>query len=95
MKYIIISFKSQNSLYTFGKILRNFNISSSIISTPHAVYKSCSLSLKTTFLNSKMLIEILKNSKINDVIGIFLIERVGFNERIQRLYWLFINFLIS
>lgn len=89
MKYLLINFKNKTSLYMFGKILKNYNIDYSIINTPHSISRSCSLSIKThlDYLNTTL--NIIKTSRINDIDGIFLVERQGFNERIQRLYWLF------
>ena len=86
MKYIIISFKNRNSVYAFLKILKNFNIFSSIINTPHNISKSCGLSLKADFGYHNQVVNILKNSRLTDLIGIFVVERQGFNERITRLY---------
>ena len=86
MKYIIISFKNRNSVYTFVKILKNFNIFSSIINTPHSVSRSCGLSLKVDFSYSNSIINIINSSHIQDIIGVFVVERQGFNERITRLY---------
>ena len=95
MKYLFINFTNKTSLYTFCKILKNFQINYSIINTPRSISKSCSLSLKinTEYLGS--LLNIIKTSHIQDVTGIFLLERKGFDERISRLYWLFWFFLIS
>lgn len=89
MKYLIISFKNRNSVYAFFKILKNFNIFSSIINTPHTVSQSCGLSLKVDFSFYNSVINILKNSHTSDLIGVFAVERQGFNERISRLYWLY------
>ena len=86
MKYLIISFKNRTSLYTFVKILKNFNFPCEIINTPHAVSRSCGLSAKINFSYKNSVVNITKSSHFNDLIGIFLVERQGFNERIQRLY---------
>ncbi len=95
MKYLIISFKNRTSLYTFVKILKNYSFPCEIINTPHAVSRSCGLSVKTNFSYKDSIVNIIKSSRFNDIIGIFLVERQGFNERIQRLYWLYLFFLIS
>lgn len=89
MKYLIIHFKNKTSLYTFSKILKNFNIYHSIINTPNSISRSCSLSIKTDIFYKNTIINALESSRINDFAGIFIVERQGFNERIQRLYWLY------
>jgi len=86
MKYLLISFKNRNSLYTFAKILKNFGISNNIINTPHSVSRSCGLSIKTALSHHNNIINIIKTSRIQDIIGVFIVERNGFNERISRLY---------
>jgi len=95
MKYIIISFKNRNCLYTFLKILKNFNIFSSIINTPHSVSRSCGLSLKVDFSYYNTVINIINTSRVQDIIGVFAVERQGFNERISRLYWLCLKNLLK
>ena len=86
MKYLIVHFKNKTSLYTFSKILKNYNINHSIINTPNSISRSCSLSIKTEIFYKNSIINTLETSRINDFAGIFIIERHGFNERIQRLY---------
>ena len=86
MKYIIVSFNNRNSLYTFAKILKNYNISNSIINTPHSVSRSCGLSIKVNLSYHNTIINIIKSSHLQDILGVFIIERQGFNERIERLY---------
>lgn len=95
MKYLLINFNNKSSLYMFCKILKNYSINYSIINTPHSISRSCSLSLKINLNYLNTLLNIVKTSHISDVAGIFLLERQGFNERIQRLYWLISIFLIS
>ena len=88
MKFIFINFNNKTSMYTFCKILKNFQINHSIINTPRAISKSCSLSIKISTNHLNSLINIIKTSHIQDISGVFLFERQGFNERISRLYWL-------
>ena len=86
MKYLLISFKTKNSVYSFSNKLKLFNISNQIINTPSSISKSCSLSLRTNLNNLSIVTKILLNSNYNDVIGIFSIEISAFDERIKRLY---------
>ena len=86
MKFIIISFKSRNSLLSFVKILRNFGIPADIINTPRQISRSCGLSAKAQYQFYNSILNIIKTSKIADLMGIFLVEQFGFQERIQRLY---------
>lgn len=86
MKYLIIHFKNKTALYTFSKILKNYNIKHSIINTPNSISRSCSLSIKTDIFYKISIVNALETSRITDFAGIYIIERQGFNERIQRLY---------
>ena len=86
MKHIIINFNNRTALYTFAKILNNYQIYSSIINTPRSISKSCSLSLKINFNYLNNLINIIKTSNFNHISGVFVLEKQGINERIQRLY---------
>lgn len=94
MKFLLISFKSKSSLYSFSRILKFYNIEHSIINTPHAISRSCSLSLKVNLFYKSSVINMLRSSQIDDIVGIFILEKQGFNERIQRLYWLYFIFLL-
>ena len=95
MKYLLISFKTKNSVYSFSSKLKLFNIANQIINTPSSISKSCSLSLRTDLKNLTTILKLISSSNYNDLIGLFLVEIWGFNERINRLYWLFKNFLLS
>lgn len=86
MKFLLISFKSKSSLYTFSRILKMYSVEHYIVNTPHSISRSCSLSLKVNYNFQSSVINMLKSSQITDIVGIFILEKQGFNERIQRLY---------
>ena len=86
MKYIIISFKTRNSLLGFIKIARQNGIFVDIINTPHIISKGCGLSGKTIFSNLNIVKNLVKQIENFDFVGIFCLERDGFQERLQRLY---------
>lgn len=88
MKFIIISFKSRNNLLKFVRICRQYNINIDIINTPNIISKSCGLSGKTAYNNLNSIKNIIQQLNYLDFMGIFYLERSGFQERLQRLYWL-------
>ena len=86
MKYILIAFKSRNSLYSFANKLKNYNVHTQVINTPSGISRSCSLSIRTGLENSNIVRDVLSLSHYNDLIGVFAVEIWGFNQRIKRLY---------
>ena len=86
MKFIIISFKSRNSLLKFVKIARQQGVFIDIINTPLIISKSCGLSGKTIFQNLNIIKMLVHQLEISDFMGIFYLEHNGFQERLQRLY---------
>lgn len=85
MKYIIISFKSRNSLQKFVQILKTNRINCKIINTPHMISSSCSLSAKIDCFDYFIAIEILKKWNFDDLIGVFLMNQTNFTNKIQKL----------
>lgn len=86
MKFIIISYKTRNSLLTFIKALRQYGVSADIINTPRSISKSCGLSAKILENNLNTAIRVINQLNFKDFFGIYSIERQGFQERLQRLY---------
>lgn len=86
MKFLIIAFKSRNTLYSFHKLLKANGLIVSLINTPRRVSISCGLSIKTDHNNLSVIINLLSNFNNRDLLGVFLIEKNNFNERAQRIY---------
>ena len=85
MKYIIISFKSRNDTYEFAKILKTNGVILNIINTPRVIASSCSLSIKTDYKNYNLVTYIIRNSNANSLIGVYLIEQIGFSQNVQKI----------
>lgn len=85
MKYLIISFKLRNDVYSFERILRQNRIFASIINSPKSVGSSCMLSLKTDFSNLNFIIQILKQIKPRSFLGVFSVEKTNLGEQTLRL----------
>lgn len=85
MKYLILTFKSKNNLFSFVKTLRNINIETAIINTPRAISYSCGLSAKIHFRHYQQL-KILINNNLNIISSVYLIEKIGSKELTQKLF---------
>ena len=86
MKYIIIAFKSKNSLYSLQNYLKKINVKSEIINTPRSLSSSCGLSLKIVLHYYRTILNVLKTTQNLNIIGCYLIEYLGFQEKIERIF---------
>ena len=85
MKYIIISFKSRNELYSFARLLKSNNIFVSIINTPKLVGSSCTLSIKTNFSNFSLVNQYLLRYQPKSFLGIYSVQQANNGEQILKL----------
>ena len=85
MKYLIISYKSRNSLYAFAIILRQMGIASSIINTPRNIALSCGLSLKVDFAYFSQVVSLVSNAQLQGFWGVFLLTKTPTHDQIERL----------
>lgn len=86
MKYLLLAFKSRNSNFEFKKLLSNRGIGSQSINTPKSISSSCTLSLKIDMIYYQQVLGLLRLRKIDGIIGLFLVEKIGLREQTQRLY---------
>ncbi|MFQ6752171.1 MAG: putative Se/S carrier-like protein [Clostridia bacterium] len=86
MKYLLISFKSRNSIMKFSKTLSNRGIPNNTINTPKTIGSTCTLSIKADFQYYNQILSLLKLLKIEGFLGLFMIEKTGLVEQTQRLY---------
>ena len=86
MKYIIVAFNARNSVYSFAKFLRNNNIQSNIINTPTSLSSSCGLSVKVSLSGYNFLMKLFKTRNIYNVIGVFVVERLGTQEKFEKIF---------
>lgn len=85
MKFLIISYKSRNSIMTFAKSLRVNGINYTIINTPHSIYSGCSLSVKTEYRFLNFVINLIKQTNLSDFIGVFSNNNKSNYAQIERL----------
>lgn len=85
MKYLIVSYKSRNSLYAFQKMLRQMGIASSIINTPRNIALSCGLSLKIDFAFYAQVAGLVGSSRLTGFWGVFLLTKTPTHDQIERL----------
>ena len=86
MKYLIVAFKSRNNLLSFVKMLRYNGVAVDIINTPRSISVSCGLSAKTDFRNINLIINKLSQINYESFIGIYLVERIGTQEQVIKIY---------
>ena len=85
MKHLLISFKSRNHLYSFTKFLKIKGINFTTINTPRKISTSCGLSIKTSYQNYNI-IKQTSNSLNNGILGIFIVEQIGLQENIIKIF---------
>lgn len=85
MKYLIVSYKSRNSLYAFAKILRQYGIASSIINTPRNIALSCGLSLKVDFAFYGQVSGLINVAHLPGFWGVFMLTKAQTHDQIERL----------
>lgn len=85
MKFLLISFKSRNQLYSFTKFLKVKGINFSTINTPRKISTSCGLSIKTSYNNYTAILNFLRNNSNINIVGLFIVEQNGLQENIQRV----------
>ncbi len=85
MKFLIISFKVRNSLYNFAKILRQYNIPTSTINTPHSISSSCGLSLKVNYQFINKIKFLIANIRPTGFIGLYSLNTLSNYNQIERI----------
>ena len=85
MKYIIIAFRSRNTLQKFIHLLKQNNVVCKIINTPSALSSSCGLSAKTDYSNYGIINSILNQIRFDDFMGVYLVNNSKSFNQFQRL----------
>lgn len=70
----------------FSKILSTRRIPNNIINTPKSIGSTCTLSIKTDIQYYNQILSLLNLLKIEDFLGLYMIERIGITEQTRRLY---------
>ncbi len=70
----------------FSKILSTRRIPNNIINTPKSIGSTCALSIKTDIQYYNQILSLLNLLKIEDFLGLYMIERIGITEQTRRLY---------
>lgn len=86
MQSILISFNSRNSVLTFARMLKNFNIRSTTVNTPRAISISCGLCVRTEYAYLKNVINIIRQSNLTGFNGVYLYSRTNTHEHVERIY---------
>ena len=85
MKYLVISFKSRNELYSFARVLKLNGIYSSIITTPKSIGSTCMLSIKTDFKNLNTISNLIRQHNPKSFLGLFSIQQSTNGQQIFKI----------
>ena len=86
MNKILISYKSRNNLLALARILNSYGIPSATVNTPHSISVSCGLSLKVDYRYFPQIKNIIMTANLTGFLGVFLFERNGTTERVERIF---------
>ena len=78
-KYLIISLKSRNEIYSYYNFLKAVGIFVSIINSPSIIGSSCMLSLKLDYKHLNQIVNILNKQKPRSFLGLYSISHVNGN----------------
>lgn len=73
-------------MQAFAKILKNYGLNANIINTPKAISTSCGLSIKTEYRNIDFISQLISSKRVNNIIGVFLLNKTNFGDQVNRLY---------
>lgn len=85
MKYCIASFKSRNQIFGFDKLLKQANIRTEIINTPHRVAVGCSLSIRFSCNDFPKVKEVYSRTRPSSFVGFYLIDNDFGQVTVRRL----------
>ena len=74
MKYIVVMFNSRNDTMRFYSLIKRYNGFCSIINTPHALSRSCGISIKIGNNLIPISSQIVRNNNFSSFKGIFEID---------------------
>ncbi len=86
MKYLLVAFRSRNSLLAFTKNLRLNGIAVEVVNTPRAISVSCGLSAKLSLNYVNYIINLINRNNFENFVGVYVAERVGLKENISKIY---------
>lgn len=73
-------------MQAFVKILKNYGLNANIINTPKVISTSCGLSIKTEYRNIDFISQLISSKRVNNIIGVFLLNKTNFGDQVSRLY---------
>ncbi len=86
MKYLIIAFKSRFNLQNFVRNMQRVGITASIINTPHSISISCGLSARTEYRYLNSVLNLIKQTDVETLIGVYAVTRNGVYEQVEKIY---------
>lgn len=86
MKYLLVAFRSRNSLLAFIKNLRLNGVAVEIVNTPRSISVSCGLSAKLSPTYTNYIINLLSRNSFDNFVGIYLVTRIGLKEQVSKIF---------
>ena len=85
-KFLIISLKSRNEIYSYSNFLKQQGMFVSIVNSPNSIGSSCMLSIKLDYKYLNQIVNIINKQKPKSFLGLYLISQLNGNQTI-RLMW--------
>ena len=70
-KFLIISLKSRDEIYSYSTYLKNNNVFVSVINTPKVIGSSCMLSIKLDYRYLNQIVNILNSRRPKSFLGLY------------------------
>ena len=70
-KFLLLSLKSRNEIYSYSTFLKNNGLFISIISSPKSLGSTCQLIIKTDYRHLNKIINLLNNYRPKSFMGLY------------------------
>ncbi len=70
---------------SFYQLLKTY-INASVVGTPRSISVSCGLSIKTEKRNLNTVLDLLRKTRVDNLIGIFLITSTNNYNQVEKIY---------
>ncbi len=85
MKYLILTFKSRNQLFSFARILKSNSIIIQILNTPKSIGSSCTLCIKAEYKFLNTINQLILRHQPNSFTALYSVLSSQEGQQIMRL----------
>lgn len=83
MKFLVLSLKSRNEIYSYANFLKNNGIYASIINSPKTVGSSCMLSIKIDYKFLNQIVNLINKQRPKSFLGLYSINQINGTQSIK------------